>query len=127
MAELTAENAAQLLERFSGFGDAVVRRFELAGVDRRVVVELDAQDSEADGNWVRVSFRSESLKEWRLIQINTTAGIVVYEAAILVGPQLVLLSLDRPSSEPPTADDLRGSDFYVGANSFTWEVTALPA
>jgi hypothetical protein len=123
---LTAQSATELLERFGEFHDATVRRVEIAPPDHHVVVELDAEDRTTEWSKKRIVFRSDSLREWRLVQINSTVGLYVFEAAILVDAGLVTISFDYSLAENPSADDLRGSDFYLGAESFTWEVTEVP-
>jgi hypothetical protein len=112
--ELTEKSAAEILDRFGDFHDAVVRlvQFDVEHLTARV--ELDAQDGAADWEWRRVRFDFQEAEEWRFERINTAIEII-FEASVHWFDDLVFVSFEGDRRVTETAIEEARSAFYVAA------------
>lgn len=111
--ELTPENAADVLRRFSRFGDALVERFVVErGSGASVVVSVRAGTS-----WTEVVLAVREPVEWRWSRVRS-ATEVVFDADIAWFDDVLYVSLDGPvEGNPRTHDAFRQSQLFLAGRS----------
>jgi hypothetical protein len=105
----------EIWSRFGDFHDAVIRTVELRPETKSASVDLDAEDVSNGGQWQRVRFEFEGMREWRFEQIRSDM-IVIYEARAAHADGLTFIGFDAATMpEHPTPADFRASCAFIAA------------
>jgi hypothetical protein len=124
--DFTRETAHGILDRFGGFGDAVIRGIEIRPEDWSAWVELDAMDHSTDeSTWCRVRIEFEGVEEWRFAQQHRSQMVVIFEAQAAESDGVMFVSFDNPGSSDPSPDDFRSTDAYIAARRVSVDVQPL--
>jgi len=123
MEELRPSEADAFINRWSGFGDAVVRAVDFDLKHSTVTIDLEAQDGQ--DQWARRNVRIivEGLTEWAFTKSERLDARVIFEAGVAWDGERALLSLDTSSSSPP--DRFRNSLLYFGGARIRYQVSPL--
>jgi hypothetical protein len=127
MTQVTDSGAiADLLHRFYGFHDALIRRVEFSfssqvGTERARVV-VSARDSRADGDWVNVEFYLDGLSEYRIARERSDIKVMTSGLRCAVFDGVCFVDFSPWSEETETMDDFRRSDFFAAASVCSWSI-----